>query len=83
MKLQDRVAIVTGAAQGIGRAVAQKLSDEGAKVVVADINGPGAEAAAAELPGALGLAIDVSKRRRRAAHGRRDRRPPTARSTCS
>ena len=43
MKLQDRVAIVTGAAQGIGRAVAQKLSDEGAKVVIADINGAGAE----------------------------------------
>ena len=76
MKLQDRVAIVTGAAQGIGRAVAQKLSDEGAKVVVADINGPGAEKAAAELPGALGLVIDVSEARRRAAHGRRDRLRP-------
>ncbi len=61
MKLQDRVAIVTGSAQGIGRAVAQKLSDEGAKVVLADVNGPGAEAAAGELPDALGLAIDVSK----------------------
>ena len=60
MKLQDRVAIVTGAAQGIGRAVAQKLTDEGAKVVLADINGPGVEKAAAELPGALGLTADVS-----------------------
>ena len=60
MKLQDRVAIVTGSAQGIGRAVAQKLSDEGAKVVLADINGPGAEKAASELPGALGLTVDVS-----------------------
>jgi 2-hydroxycyclohexanecarboxyl-CoA dehydrogenase len=61
MKLQDRVAIVTGSAQGIGRAIAQKLSDEGAKVVLADINGAGAEQAAAELPDALGLTVDVSK----------------------
>src|SRR3954471_9114913 len=61
MKLQDRVAIVTGSAQGIGRAVAQKLTDEGAKVVLADINGAGAEKAASELPGALGLTVDVSK----------------------
>ena len=36
-KLDDRVAIVTGAAQGIGKAIADKLADEGATVVVADI----------------------------------------------
>ena len=60
MKLANRVAIVTGAAQGIGRAVAQKLADEGARVVVADLNGPGAEKAASEMPDALGLQIDVS-----------------------
>ena len=60
MKLQDRVAIVTGSAQGIGRAVAEKLSDEGAKVVLADINGPGVEKAASELPGAVALTVDVS-----------------------
>ena len=60
MKLQDRVAIVTGAAQGIGRAVAEKLAEEGATVVLADINGAGAEAAAAAIPGALGVAADVS-----------------------
>jgi pyridoxal 4-dehydrogenase len=60
MKFQDRVAIVTGAAQGIGRAVADKLSQEGAKVVAADVNGPGAEDAAAALPDALGLEVDVS-----------------------
>jgi len=58
-KMDGRVAIVTGAAQGIGRAVAQKLADEGAAVVVADINGPGAEKAAPR--GGLGLQIDVSK----------------------
>jgi pyridoxal 4-dehydrogenase len=60
MKLQDRVAIVTGAAQGIGRAIAQKLSAEGAKVVIADINGEGAKKAASELPDAVGIKTDVS-----------------------
>jgi pyridoxal 4-dehydrogenase len=60
MKLQDRVAIVTGAAQGIGRAIAQKLSAEGAKVVIADINGEGATKAASELPDAVGIKTDVS-----------------------
>ena len=38
MKLKDRVAIVTGAAQGIGRAIAEKLHGEGATVAVADVN---------------------------------------------
>ncbi len=61
MKLQGRVAIVTGSAQGIGRAVARKLADEGAAVVLADRNGPGAEEAAAELPNALGLEVDISE----------------------
>ena len=61
MKLQDRVAIVTGAAQGIGRAAAQKLADEGAKVVLADIQGEAVERAAAELADAHGLQVDVSK----------------------
>jgi pyridoxal 4-dehydrogenase len=60
MKLKDRVAIVTGGAQGIGRAIAQKLGAEGATVVIADLNGAGAEAAAAAIPGAVGLQADVS-----------------------
>src|SRR5207237_1311186 len=58
-KLDSRVAIVTGAAQGIGKAIADKLADEGATVVVADLNGEGAERAAPA--GGLGLAVDVSK----------------------
>lgn len=57
-KMDGRVAIVTGAAQGIGRAIADKLAAEGAKVVVADLNGAGAEAAARE--GGLGMKVDVS-----------------------
>ena len=60
MKLKDRVAIVTGGAQGIGRAIADKLGAEGATVVVADLNGAGAEAAAAAIPGAVGMQADVS-----------------------
>jgi pyridoxal 4-dehydrogenase len=63
MKLEDRVAIVTGAAQGIGRAIARKFADEGAKVVIADINGEGAEKAAAELPDATSIMTDVSSER--------------------
>ncbi|AIQ31487.1 3-ketoacyl-ACP reductase [Paenibacillus sp. FSL P4-0081] len=39
MKLQDKVAIVTGAASGVGRAIAELYAKEGAKVVVADLNG--------------------------------------------
>jgi pyridoxal 4-dehydrogenase len=60
MKLENRVAIVTGSAQGIGRAIAQKLADEGATVVLADINGEGAKKAAADIPNATGMRIDVS-----------------------
>jgi pyridoxal 4-dehydrogenase len=61
MKLKDRVAIVTGAAQGIGRAIAEKLGDEGAAVVVADLNEEGAQSVAASLPnGGLGVRADVS-----------------------
>lgn len=60
MKLQDRVAIVTGSAQGIGKAIADKLAAEGAVVVVADINEAGATAVAASLPKATGVRVDVS-----------------------
>ena len=49
MRLEDKVAIVTGAAQGIGLACAERLANDGAAVVIADINAKGGEAAAAEL----------------------------------
>jgi len=59
MKLQNRVAIVTGAGQGIGRAIAEKLSQEGASVVVADINAETATKTAAEI-GGTAHTVDVS-----------------------
>jgi pyridoxal 4-dehydrogenase len=59
MKLQNRVAIVTGAGQGIGRAIAEKLSQEGASVVVADINSETATKTASEI-GGLAHTVDVS-----------------------
>ncbi len=58
-RLQDRVAIVTGAGHGIGRAYARRLAEEGAKLVIAEIDGAAAEAVAAEL-GGLGVQTDVS-----------------------
>jgi NAD(P)-dependent dehydrogenase (short-subunit alcohol dehydrogenase family) len=54
------VAIVTGAAQGIGRAIAERLGAEGAAVCAADINGAGAEAAAQAIGGeAYAVTCDV------------------------
>src|SRR5512141_2844108 len=61
-RLTDQVAIVTGAAQGLGRAFCAKLADEGARIVAADINLDGATAAARALPNdALPLKVDVSQ----------------------
>jgi 3-oxoacyl-[acyl-carrier protein] reductase/pyridoxal 4-dehydrogenase len=59
MKLEGRVAIVTGAGQGIGRAIAEKLRAEGASVVVADKNSETAEKTAAEI-GGTSQVTDVS-----------------------
>jgi NAD(P)-dependent dehydrogenase (short-subunit alcohol dehydrogenase family) len=59
MKLEGRVAIVTGAAQGIGRAIAEKLAQEGAQIAVADLNGEGATAVAHALDG-LAIEADIS-----------------------
>lgn len=49
MRLQDKVAIVTGAVSGIGKEIARRFATEGARAVFADRNGNAAEATAAEL----------------------------------
>ena len=59
MKLEGRVAIVTGAGQGIGRAIAEKLHEEGARVVVADKNEKTAAETAADI-GGIAQVTDVS-----------------------
>jgi pyridoxal 4-dehydrogenase len=50
-RFQGRVAVVSGAAQGMGKAVALRLGQEGATVIAADINGAGAAATAKEIGG--------------------------------
>ena len=64
MRLDNKVAVVTGAASGIGKEIARAFVREGARVVIADLNQAGAEAVAAELGGgrerAIGVAMDVT-----------------------
>jgi NAD(P)-dependent dehydrogenase (short-subunit alcohol dehydrogenase family) len=62
MKLKDRVAIVTGGATGIGRAICEGLAAEGAKIVIADLRGAEEAAAALAQVGhqAIGLRADVT-----------------------
>jgi NAD(P)-dependent dehydrogenase (short-subunit alcohol dehydrogenase family) len=56
--LEGRVAVVTGAAQGIGNAIAKGLAAEGARIVVADLNR--ADEAAQEFEDGIGLTVDVA-----------------------
>lgn len=60
MRLKDKVAVVTGAASGIGKEIARTFAREGAKVVIADLNQAGADAAAAEFGSSEGRAIGVA-----------------------
>jgi NAD(P)-dependent dehydrogenase (short-subunit alcohol dehydrogenase family) len=59
MRFQDKVAIVTGAGQGIGEDYARALAAEGARVVVADINEEQGQRVAKELDSALFVKVDV------------------------
>jgi 3-oxoacyl-[acyl-carrier protein] reductase len=59
MRLQDKVAIVTGGASGFGAGIVRKFAQEGARVVVADLNADGAHEIAAEFKG-LGVQVDVA-----------------------
>ena len=64
MRLDNKVAVVTGAASGIGKEIARAFVREGASVVIADLNQAGADAVAAELSSgrerAIGVAMDVT-----------------------
>lgn len=62
MKLKDKVAVVTGGAQGIGRAISKRLAEDGASVAILDIK-PDGEATAKEIgPQALFLKTDCTKK---------------------
>jgi 2-dehydro-3-deoxy-L-rhamnonate dehydrogenase (NAD+) len=58
--LTGRVAIVTGAARGIGRAIVERLAASGAQVALWDVDSAAAKAAAAEISGAIDLTADVT-----------------------
>jgi NAD(P)-dependent dehydrogenase (short-subunit alcohol dehydrogenase family) len=59
-RLTGRVALVTGAARGIGEAIARRLSEEGAKVVIADIDEDEAKRTASRLEGTAAFRVDIA-----------------------
>jgi 3-oxoacyl-[acyl-carrier protein] reductase len=72
MRLEGKSTLVTGAASGFGLGIAQRFAAEGAKVVLMDLNGDGAEAAARAIgPAAIGFRADVTSAADTAAAVRR------------
>ena len=61
-RFEGYAALVTGAGRGIGQAVTRRLADEGARVMMADLDGERARRAAAEVDGAEAVACDVADR---------------------
>ncbi|GAA2853682.1 3-oxoacyl-[acyl-carrier protein] reductase [Aminobacter aminovorans] len=62
-RLKDKVAIITGGAAGFGEGMARRFAEEGAKIVVADLNAREAERVASEIgDGAIAVTTDVSQR---------------------
>ncbi|HPJ21372.1 MAG TPA: sorbitol-6-phosphate dehydrogenase [Clostridia bacterium] len=59
-RLEGKVAVITGAAQGLGEALAQRLDKEGCKVVIGDINIEGAIEVAKKLTDAVAVKVDVT-----------------------
>ena len=88
MRLEHKIALITGGATGIGRAIALRFAQEGAKVLIADINEPGGQQTADEAGGQFircdvssswdcDNAVGAAKRLvRRSAHPRELRRLP-------
>jgi NAD(P)-dependent dehydrogenase (short-subunit alcohol dehydrogenase family) len=59
-RFENKVAFITGGASGLGAAAARRFADEGARVVIADIDEQGARAAASALPDAFAVQVDTS-----------------------
>src|SRR4051812_19960837 len=60
LDLSDQVAIVTGAATGIGEAIARRLADAGAMVAIADVDLDAAKRTSDKMPGTFAVQIDVT-----------------------